>query len=516
MCYGYWKNRCHERHAVFDLFFRRNPFRGEFTVFAGLEEVLRLVKNFHFTESDIDYLKTVLPHAEPAFFEWLSQVDCSQVTVYAMKEGTIAFPRVPLLTIEGPLAISQLLETPLLNLVNFASLMATNAARMRLAAGPTKRLMEFGLRRAQGPDGGMSASRYSFVGGFELTSNVQAGKMFGIGIAGTHAHSFVMSFEGPDDLPNHMLAPKQGGEPVDFFQLAMEKRNAIDETTNVGELTAFVAYALAFPDSFLALVDTYETLKSGVPNFLAVSEALLELGYTPVGIRLDSGDLAYLSKQARKMFTQFSERVGRPELSRMTIVASNDINESTLYSLKDQGHEIDTFGIGTHLVTCQKQPALGCVFKLVEVDGHPRIKMSEDIIKTTIPCHKAAYRIMGQNDMPLFDVLTLKPGTDEAGKPPKQGKRFLCRHPFEENKRVYVIPTQVVPLLHTVWKDNEIECDLPSITDIRAYVRTQLSQFRRDHLRNMNPTPYKVSVSPSLYDYMHALWLSEAPIPIIS
>ncbi|GLD99164.1 hypothetical protein PINS_up007882 [Pythium insidiosum] len=297
MVYAHWKVGRHNDHAVFDLYFRKNPFKGEYTVFAGLEEALALLNAFRFTDSDIAYLRTVLPNAENAFFEWLATVDCSAVKVFAVKEGTIVFPRVPMLRIEGSLAVGQLLETPLLNLLNYASLITTNATRFKRAAGPGKTLLEFGLRRAQGPDGGLSASRYSYMAGFDGTSNVLAGKLHNIPIKGTHAHAYVQAHTSLEDVKLPMLGDKN------LLETVLKYRRELDfSRTNDGELAAFVSYAIAFPDTFLALVDTYDTLSSGVPNFLCVALALHELGYKPIGIRLDSGDLSYLSKQARAQF----------------------------------------------------------------------------------------------------------------------------------------------------------------------------------------------------------------------
>lgn len=375
MAYSYWKAGRHNERSVFDLFFRTNPFKGEFTIFAGLEEVLRFVQTFHFTASDIGYLQGVLPGCEAAFWPWLASLDCSQVKLYAMAEGTIVFPREPLIRVEGPLAICQLLETTLLNLCNFASLVATNAARMRQAVGPLGTMLEFGLRRAQGPDGAMSASRYSYMGGADGTSNVAAGKAYGIPIRGTHAHSMVCAYTGLGDLPSPML----GGH--NLVELALKYRKDMGVSiASQGELAAFISFAQAFPDNFLALVDTYDTINSGVPNFCCVALALLECGHTPRGIRLDSGDLAYLSNEARRLLRECDAKYGT-HLAACNIVASNDLNEAVILSLQDQGHEIDTFAIGTNLVTCQAQPALGMVFKLVEINEEPRIKLSQDSAK---------------------------------------------------------------------------------------------------------------------------------------
>ena len=308
---------------MFDVYFRKNPFKGEYTIFAGLQDVLTFVSNYKFSVQDIEYLEKLLgPDTDPNFLDWLAKVDCKRVRIYAVKEGSVVFPRVPLLRIEGPLAICQLLETTILNLTNFASLIATNAARMRVAAGKDKKLLEFGLRRAQGPNGAMSASKYAYIGGFDGTSNCLAGSRYGIHVGGTHAHSFVCSFKGPEDLKERKL----GG--VDVWEKVLARRKELSwESTNIGELAAFVAYALSFPDGFLALVDTYDTLSSGVPNFLVVASVLLDLGRTPKGIRLDSGDLAYLSKEARKMFRNMNNQHKGFDFTKLNIVASNDINE---------------------------------------------------------------------------------------------------------------------------------------------------------------------------------------------
>jgi nicotinate phosphoribosyltransferase len=506
MAYGYWKARKHESLAAFDLFFRSNPFQGAFAVFAGVNEVVRLLSAYRFTDEQVEFLKSRMPSAEPGFFDWLKTVDASQVRVRSLQEGTVAFARVPLLTVEGPLAVCQLIETPLLTLVNYPTLIATNAARFRIAAGPGKSLLEFGLRRAQGPDGGVSASRYAFIGGFDATSNVQAGFHFPeIPLSGTHAHSWVQSFTSLDEVRGARLADTRG-ESHDFTALVLEGRERLGFThANEDELAAFIAYALAFPSGFLALVDTYNTLRSGVPNFLSVSLALFRMGYRPIGVRLDSGDLAFLSRETRRLFRDAGEKVGM-DFASLRIVASADLNEEVLWALRDQGHEIDSFGIGTHLVTAQAQPALGAVYKLVEVDGQPRIKLSQDVSKVTIPSRKEAFRLVGQNGQPLLDLMTQ---ADEE--PPQVGQRVLCRHPFDETKRAYVTPTEVQRLQELVW-DGCPKIDARPLSAIRASVLEQLARLRPDHLRALNPTPYKVSVSEKLYDFIHALWLEEAPI----
>jgi nicotinate phosphoribosyltransferase len=506
MAYGYWKARKHEVPAVFDLFFRNNPFKGAFAVFAGVHEVVRLLSAYHFTDEQLAFVRSKMPGADPAFFDWLRTVDASQVRVRSLAEGTLAFARVPLLTVEGPLAICQLIETPLLTLTNYPTLIATNAARFRIAAGPGKSLLEFGLRRAQGPDGGVSASRYAFLGGFDATSNVQASYFFPeIPVSGTHAHSWVQSFTSLAEVRGRTLADTNG-EQHDFTAEVVACRQELGfVNTNEDELASFIAYAVAWPNGFLALVDTYDTLKSGVPNFLCVALALHRLGYRPIGVRLDSGDLAFMSRETRRLFRQVSEQQG-VDFTQLRIVASNDLNEDVLWALREQGHEIDSFGIGTHLVTAQAQPALGAVYKLVEVGGQPRIKLSQDVIKVTIPSRKEAFRLIGQSGQPLLDLMIQ---ADEP--PPRAGSRILCRHPFDETKRAYVTPTEVQRLQQVVW-DGCPKVDLRPLVEIRASVLDQLSRLRPDHLRALNPTPYKVSVSEKLYDFIHGLWLEEAPI----
>ncbi|XP_068705642.1 nicotinate phosphoribosyltransferase-like [Montipora foliosa] len=516
MAYAYWKSGKIMDNAVFDLFFRRNPFHGEFTVFAGLEECVHFVRNFRYSDSDISYLKTVLPPTvEEEFYSFLREIDSSKVTLSAQLEGSLVFPRVPLIRLEGPLPVVQLMETTILNLVNFASLVATNAARFRLAAGWDKGLIEFGLRRSQGPDGGLSASKYCYIGGFDATSNVLAGKLSGIPVRGTQAHAFITSFT-PDELQKvGKLQPADSSqESRDFYPVVCDWLKKVtpvlrilESEVHMGELVAFCAYAVAFPKQFLALVDTYDVIRSGIPAFCAVALALNDFGYLALGVRIDSGDLAYQSKEIRKCLEKVAEAFGLPWMAKRRIVASNDINEDTLLSLNQQGNEIDTFGIGTHLVTCQKQPALGCVFKLVELNGDARMKLSQDIEKVTIPGKKEAFRLFGGDGRALLDLMQRC-----EDPPPSPGKRVLCRHPFDEAKRAYVCPSQVESLYHVYCKNGKICSPLPSLKEIQERVKNSLKKFRQDHLRGLNPTPYKVSLSDSLYTFMHQLWLNHAPI----
>ncbi|CAI7877260.1 unnamed protein product [Closterium sp. NIES-53] len=531
MAYAYWKAKKHNDHAVFDLLFRKNPFGGEYTLFAGLEECVRFVANFRYSQADVAYLRTIMPPScEDAFFDYLLTLDCSTIRIMALPEGYVAFPRVPLMRVEGPLLVAQLLETTLLVLVNYASLVATNAARHRQVAGPNKMLFEFGLRRAQGPDGAVSASRYCFMGGFDATSNVEAGLIFNIPVKGTHSHAFVSSFLALDEIKERALPSADASHVcADFVALVLsflhrmqesEKLRDLFAETNESELAAFTSYALAFPTHFQALVDTYDVLRSGVPNYCAVALALHQLGYRAVGIRLDSGDLAYLSQQARLFLRHCEAFFHADGLSSAVITASSDINEATLEALNKQGHEIDAFGIGTHLVTCAKQPALGCVYKLVEINSQPRIKLSQDFDKVTIPGKKACYRLYGREGYPLVDLLMMP-----SDPRPQVGERILCRHPFSQSKRAYVVPHRVEPLYRCFWRgkqfslpDGQVEEEsegverLPVLVEVRERCRQQITGLRPDHIQGLNPTPYKISVTDRLYNFIQDLWMTEAPL----
>jgi len=565
MTYASWKHRRHELPAVFELFFRKNPASGGYTIFGGLEEAARYIENFRFTEADIRFLRDGLvmsrkklvaefehelkagiivaiknkywkrtycpwgeetrvevkyPHhdlciappmggCDPDFFRWLRKIDCSQLKISAIPEGTVVFPRVPLIRVEGPLAAAQLVETGLLNLVNYASLMMTNASWYRSAAGREKIMLEFGLRRAQGPDGGVSASRYSYYGGFDGTSNVLAGRLHGLPVKGTHAHSYVQGYESLDDLEDRSLVG-MNGKNRDFVAAVLRWREKLGFThTNEGELAAFIAYAQAFPRGFLALVDTYNIQDSGVPNYICVATALRDFGYNPIGIRIDSGDLAHESKMSRGQFIR-SEKVTGFNLSGSVIVASNDINEEVLDELNKNGHEIDSFGVGTHLVTCQSQPALGCVYKLVEINGDPRIKLSKNPEKRTIPGRKSVYRLVGENGFPICDLMLMR---DEE--PPQSGKPILTINPLNEIERSRITPVRVIELLKPIWDGRRL---YPVMTpdQIRNNVLSQIravEERRPDFLRRVNPTPYHVSVSGKLNEFMRKLLLTESTIP---
>nr|XP_031295645.1 nicotinate phosphoribosyltransferase isoform X3 [Camelus dromedarius] len=401
-------------------------------------------------EADVQFLASVLPpDTDPAFFEHLRALDCSGVTVRALPEGSLAFPGVPLLQVSGPLLVVQLLETPLLCLVSYASLIATNAARLRLIAGPEKRLLEMGLRRAQGPDGGLTASTYSYLGGFDGSSNVLAGQLRGVPVAGTLAHSFVTSFLGTEVPPDPMLAPAAGQGPT--VDLAASVETWLErvcahlglgvQEPHRGERAAFVAYALAFPRAFQGLLDTYSVRRSGLPNFLAVALALEGLGYQAVGVRLDSGDLLQQAQEIRGVFRTVAAQFRVPWLESVPITVSNSIDEEELARLAQKGSEVNGIGIGTSVVTCPRQPSLGCVYKLVSVGGQPRMKLTEDPEKQTLPGSKAAFRLLGSNGSLLMDVLQL------AEEPPPQAGQELRVWPRGAQESCTVRPAHVEPLL---------------------------------------------------------------------
>ena len=521
MAYAYWKAGKTEDQASFDLFFRKSPFKGEFTIFAGLSDCLNFLNSFKLSSSDISYLSSCLPDCEEEFFIYLANIDTNKVQVVAMDEGSVCFPRVPLMKVKGPLVLVQLLETIFLNLVNFSSLVATNAARFRIAAGDQVRLFEFGLRRAQGPDGGLTASKFSYLGGFDGTSNVLAGKMFGIPVAGTHAHSYVSSYSHLDQVASITLLPSSTcttTPATDWVTTCIMWRETMAKDlgimvgeANQGELAAYISYAAAFPSSFTALLDTYDVIRSGILNFCGVALALHMFGYRACGVRIDSGDLAYLSKKIRSIFIKVGTLHNLPWFSILDITASNDINEETILSLNEQGNSINSYGIGTHLVTCQRQPALGCVYKLVDINNVPKIKLSQDVEKITMPGDKVAFRLFGKDGFAILDLLQL-PGEER----PQVGLKVLCRHPFEESKRAYVTPHQVELLHNLVWKEGNRVTDEIDLAIVREKVKRNMKTVRPDHARSLNPTPYKVSVSDSLYNFMHLLWLENAPIGELS
>ncbi len=439
-----------EQQSCFELFFRRLPFRGGFGVAAGLETVLDYLKGLRFEPEEIGYLRGLGMFSE-SFLSWLADFRF-RGDVDAIEEGEFVFAGQPLLRVRGTLPEAQLVESALLNIMNFQTLIASKAARIVIAAqgGP---ILEFGMRRAQGVDGAISASRAAYIGGCEATSNVLAGQEFGIPVRGTHAHSWIMSFSS--------------------------------------ELEAFRAYASLYPDSTTLLVDTYDTLGSGVPNAVRVGLELKEKGHALKGIRLDSGDLAHLSKQARGMLDEAG-------LTEARIVASNDLDENLIADLIDQGARIDIWGVGTNLVTSQDQPALGGVYKLVAAQGQgealePRIKISSNPEKVTIPGVKQIWRGYDESGRMLGDCLLL----EHEGEP--QGE-LSSHHPHYANSYKKVKASRWKPVLRPVVRAGE---ELPDIrrplSQIRERFLENLATLPVEHQRRVNPQTYWVGLSEELF-----------------
>ncbi|XP_060934845.1 nicotinate phosphoribosyltransferase [Limanda limanda] len=505
MAYAYWRSGRHREPAVFELFFRDNPFGGGFSVFAGLHDCQLFLRSFRFTDQDVDFLCSVLPPAtDPAFFVFLRDLDCSGVTLRSVPEGTVVFARVPLMEVSGPLAVVQLLETSLLCLVNFASLVCSNAARFRLAAGPRRKLLEMGLRRAQGPDGGLTASRYSYIGGFDLTSNVQAGFLYGIPVAGTMAHSYVTSFTSLEEVWPQTLAAASGGDPdpVDVISLTKgwltrvcELLAAAPGKIREGELAAFLSYAIAYPENFLPVIDSYSVGCSGLLSFCAVALVLCELGYKPVGVRLDSGDLCRQSLEVRRVFRLCSEHFSVAAFHSLVIVGTNNISEQSLMELNKKENEIDTVGVGTHLVTCTKQPSLGCVYKLVEVRGRPRMKISEDPEKSTVPGTKSVYRLVDAEGHPFLDLVCL-----EVEPPPEAGVPLSCFPLGSDDSSHSFTPAQVTCLRQEAFTMGQVTHPPCSAAETRAKVHSSLQTLHPRHKRLQEPDSYTVALSEKLHN----------------
>jgi len=432
--------------AVFDYFFRKLPFEGGYTVFAGLADLLEILEELHFTKEDIDYLKDIGLNAR--FANSLENFRF-QGTIRAANEGEIVFPNEPLVRVEGNILEAQIVETLLLNLLNFQSLIATKAARMRSVAG-NRILSDFGLRRAQGV-GGYHATRASIVGGFNATSNVKAACDFDIPTVGTMAHSFIQSYDN--------------------------------------ELSAFRDFAAHRPEHCVLLVDTYDTLKSGVPNAITVAREMEQQSHPLQGVRLDSGDLAYLSKQTRKML----DAAG---LHNVKITASNQLDEWVIKSLVDQQAPIDVFGVGTSLVTGPPDAALDGVYKLAYADGKPRIKLSENLKKITLPDKKQVSRIL--NEAGTFfgaDVITCDDDKDPV----------IMYHPSEPDKSLNLTELKQEALLHKVMENGKILDKHPSLKEIAAYCQKRLKMVPEEHKRFNNPHIYKVGISEKLRDERNQL-----------
>ena len=452
MAYGYWKSGMAETEAVFHLSFRSNPFGGGYSIACGLEPAVEWLEAFSFDADALQYLATLAgndgrPLFDESFLDYLGDLRMS-CDVDAIPEGTIVFPHEPLVRVRGSLLVAQLVESALLNIVNFQTLIATKSARICDAAGGDP-VLEFGLRRAQGVDGALAASRAAFVGGCAATSNVLAGKMYGIPVAGTHAHSWVMSF---DD-----------------------------------ELTAFATYADAMPNNTVLLVDTFETL-DGVRHAIEIGRRLRERGHQLAGIRLDSGDLAYLSIEARKLL----DAAGFHDAA---IYASNDLDEETIVSLNNQHAAINRWGVGTRLVTGHGQPALGGVYKLGAIrtaqGWERRIKLSEQTAKTSIPGVLGVRRYTTDGvfagDM-IYDELTAEPIEARIIDPsdPTRSRTFDATAQSEE-------------LLVPVFRRGERVWTAPSLVETRERTRAGLALLHPTIRRFLNPHRYPVGLEPTLH-----------------
>lgn len=460
MMQGYYEKGQNE-NVIFDVFFRQNPCNNGYSVCAGLDQVIDYIKNLHFTYDDVDYLRGLGIFKED-FLHYLSGFHFSG-DIYAIPEGTVVFPKEPLLKVVAPIMEAQLVETAILNIINHQSLIATKTSRIVFAANGDG-IMEFGLRRAQGPDAGLYGARAAMIGGCVGTSNVLAGQMFDVPVMGTHAHSWIMSF--PD------------------------------------EYTAFKTYAEMYPDNCTLLVDTYDTLKSGVPNAIRVFQEFKDAGKPLIkyGIRLDSGDLAYLSKEARKMLNE----AGFPEA---TICASNDLDEFLLHDLKMQGAAIDSWGVGTNLITSKDCPSFGGVYKLAAIQNEegefvPKIKISENTEKITNPGNKTIYRIYEKASGKIkADLICF---ADEVIDPKQDLLLFDPMDTWKKTKLAGGTYT-VREILLPIFKNGECLYKSPTLKEIAAYCREEKDTLWDETKRLFYPHRVYVDLSQKLYDVKQSL-----------
>lgn len=460
MMQGYYEKGQNE-NVIFDVFFRQNPCNNGYSVCAGLDQVIDYIKNLHFTYDDVDYLRGLGIFKED-FLHYLSGFHFSG-DIYAIPEGTVVFPKEPLLKVVAPIMEAQLVETAILNIINHQSLIATKTSRIVFAANGDG-IMEFGLRRAQGPDAGLYGARAAMIGGCVGTSNVLAGQMFDVPVMGTHAHSWIMSF--PD------------------------------------EYTAFKTYAEMYPDNCTLLVDTYDTLKSGVPNAIRVFQEFKDAGKPLIkyGIRLDSGDLAYLSKEARKML----DEAGFPEA---TICASNDLDEFLLHDLKTQGAAIDSWGVGTNLITSKDCPSFGGVYKLAAIQNEegefvPKIKISENTEKITNPGNKTIYRIYEKASGKIkADLICF---ADEVIDPKQD---LLLFDPMDTWKKTKLAggTYNVREILLPIFKNGECLYKSPTLKEIAAYCREEKDTLWDETKRLFYPHRVYVDLSQKLYAVKQSL-----------
>lgn len=441
MAQGYFLSGKHQKSAGFDYFFRRIPFKGGYVIFAGLNELIETLQNLTFSEEEIEYLRK--ENFKEEFLEYLQDFQFKG-NVYSVQEGEIVFPNEPILRVEGNLLETQLIETLLLNILNFQSLIATKAARIKIAAGKNSVVLDFGLRRSQGL-GGIHATRAAMIGGFDGTSNVYSAQRFDLPAGGTMAHSWVQSFES--------------------------------------ELDAFQTYAKYYPDDSTLLVDTYDTLGCGVPNAIKVAKELESKGHKLKAIRLDSGDLAYFSKKSRKMLDD-------ADLNYVKIAASNQLDERVIHSLKTQNAPIDIFGVGTRLVTGHTSPALDGVYKLNSIDDDPKLKISENIEKITLPGNKKIYRYCNDDGSFYGDAILFD---DE-----KLIERM--HHPTFPAKKSDVTSREFEELLQPVIQNGKVCINLSEVHEIADYAKKRLNQLQPEFKRLENPHIYKVGISTKLME----------------
>lgn len=448
MAQGYFFNEKKNQTATFDYFFRTNPFKNGFTVFAGLQDFLEMLSHFTYSKADIKYLKQQGFKRE--FLDNLSEFKFSG-SIFSVSEGEIVFPNQPVVRVDGNIIECQLIESMLLNILNFESLIATKAYRIKMVSG-NRPFVDFGLRRGQG-FGALHASRAACIGGAKSTSNVLAGKLFNLPVSGTQAHSWVQSFDS--------------------------------------EIEAFRAYAKVNPENTILLADTFDTLKSGIPNAIKIAKELEEKGYKLKAVRLDSGDLAYLSKKARKMLDDAG-------LEYVNIIASNQLNEHVIKSLlKDQDAKIDAFGIGTELITGKEDAALDGVYKLAAVDDTPKMKLSENIEKVTLPGKKKVIRYFDESGKFFRDAIIF----DEEN--PKNIK--FIYHPVHPEKFTEVNSLKYEKLLNEVIKNGKVTLEKKSPDQIHDYLLKRASELPDEHKRFISPHLYKVGISKNLIETRNSL-----------
>lgn len=450
MAETYWADGIHNRKAIFELYFRKLPFGNGYAVFAGLERMLEYLRNFKFSESDLAYLQQEVGYKED-FINYLRDIRFTG-DMYSMLEGELVFGNEPIVRIEAPLVEAQLIETALLNIVNYQTLIATKASRIKHVAGE-ETVMEFGTRRAQEMDAAIWGTRAAIIGGFDSTSNVRAGKLFDLPVAGTHAHSLVQSYRS--------------------------------------DYEAFHAYARRHKDCVF-LVDTYDTLKSGVPMAIKVAK---ELGdkINFIGVRLDSGDIAFLSKEARRML----DEAGFPEAK---IVVSNDLDEYTMLNLRAQNARVDLWGIGTKIITAYDQPALGAVYKIVSIEDEngvmqDTIKISANAEKVTTPGRKKVYRIIDrENGKAEGDYICMH---DED---PSSEERLKMFHPVHTFISKFVTNFEAKNLHEKVIANGEVVYESPIVEEMKQYAFANLDQLWDEYKRSLNPEAYPVDLSQKCWD----------------